>query len=147
MRVLELINKLKQFDLDKKIIFYKLEKGGKTKIKVEQILEDMYEDIIINMDDNLNSISEIMKPTHLQKINPLPKNKSVVPFGFGIIPTGKFVQYNKDMIPYREYIKLLRVAIKLNTYFLQDVSDMDTVVASMEIKNLQGKHQKRLYDK
>ena len=51
MRVLELINKLKQFDLDKKIIFYKLEKGGKTKIKVEQILEDMYEDIIINMDE------------------------------------------------------------------------------------------------
>lgn len=90
------------------------------------------------MDDNLNSISEIMKPTHLQKINPLPRDKSMVPFGFGIIPTGKFVQYNKDMIPYREYIKLLRVAIKLNTYFLQDVSDMDTVVASMEIKNLQG---------
>ena len=51
MRELELINKLKQFDLDKKIIFYKLEKGGKTKIKVEQILEDMYEDIIINMDE------------------------------------------------------------------------------------------------
>ncbi len=102
---------------------------------------------INNMDDNLNSISEIMKPTHLQKINPLPRDKSMVPFGFGIIPTGRFVQYNKDMIPYREYIKLLRVAIKLNTYFLQDVSDMDTVVASMEIKNLQGKHQKRLYDK
>ena len=99
------------------------------------------------MDDNLNSISEIMKPTHLQKINPIPRDKSMVPFGFGIIPTGRFVQYNKDMIPYREYIKLLRVAIKLNTYFLQDVSDMDTVVASMEIKNLQGKHQKRLYDK
>ena len=51
MRVLELINTLKQFDLDKKIIFYKLEEGGKTKIKVEQILEDMYEDIIINMDE------------------------------------------------------------------------------------------------
>ena len=102
---------------------------------------------INNMDDNLNSISEIMKPTHLQKINPIPRDKSMVPFGFGIIPTGKFVQYNKDMIPYKEYIKLLRVAIKLNTYFLQDVSDMDTVVASMEIKNLQGKHQKRLYDK
>ena len=34
MRVLELINTLKQFDLDKKIIFYKLEKGGKTKIKI-----------------------------------------------------------------------------------------------------------------
>ena len=99
------------------------------------------------MDDNLNSISEIMKPTHLQKANPIPKNKSMVPFGFGIIPTGKFVQYNKDMIPYKEYIKLLRVAVKLNTYFLQDLSDMDTVVASMEIKNLQGKHQKRLYDK
>ena len=99
---------------------------------------------INNMDDNLNSISEIMKPTHLQKIKPIPRDKSMVPFGFGIIPTGKFVQYNKDMIPYREYIKLLRVAIKLNTYFLQDVSDMDTVVASMEIKNLQGKHQKRL---
>jgi hypothetical protein len=51
MRVLELINTLKQFDLDKKIIFYKLEEGGKTKIKVEQVLEDMYEDIIINMDE------------------------------------------------------------------------------------------------
>ena len=99
------------------------------------------------MDDKLITLSEIMKPTHLQKINPLPKNKSVVPFGFGIIPSGKFVQYNKDMIPYNEYLKLLKSAITLNTYFLKDLSDMDTVVASMEIKNLQGKHQKRLHDK
>ena len=120
-------------------------KGGSTSYRY--VLTQRNNKGINNMDDNLNSISEIMKPTHLQKINPIPKNKSMVPFGFGIIPTGKFVQYNKDMIPYREYIKLLRVAIKLNTYFLQDVSDMDTVVASMEIKNLQGKHQKRLYDK
>ena len=120
-------------------------KGGSTSYRY--VLTQRNNKGINNMDDNLNSISEIMKPTHLQKINPLPRDKSMVPFGFGIIPTGKFVQYNKDMIPYREYIKLLRVAIKLNTYFLQDVSDMDTVVASMEIKNLQGKHQKRLYDK
>ena len=48
------------------------------------------------MDNNLNSISEIMKPTHLQKINPLPKNKSMVPFGFGIIPSGKFVQHTNN---------------------------------------------------
>jgi hypothetical protein len=53
MRVLELINKLKQFDLDKKIIFYKLEKGGKTKIKVEEIIdEDVYQNVIINMDED-----------------------------------------------------------------------------------------------
>jgi len=96
------------------------------------------------MDDKLITLSEIMKPTHLQKINPLPKNKSVVPFGFGIIPSGKFVQYNKDMIPYNEYLKLLKSAITLNTYYLKDLGNMDTVVASMEIKNLQGKHQKRL---
>ena len=51
MRVLELINKLKQFDLDKKIIFYKLEEGGKTKIKVERVFEDVSEDIIIYMDE------------------------------------------------------------------------------------------------
>ena len=96
------------------------------------------------MDDKLITLSEIMKPTHLQKINPLPKNKSVVPFGFGIIPSGKFVQYNKDMIPYSEYLKLLKSSITLNTYYLKDLGNMDTVVASMEIKNLQGKHQKRL---
>ena len=96
------------------------------------------------MDDKLITLSEIMKPTHLQKINPLPKNKSVVPFGFGIIPSGKFVQYNKDMIPYNEYLKLLKSSITLNTYYLKDLGNMDTVVASMEIKNLQGKHQKRL---
>jgi len=99
------------------------------------------------MDDKLITLSEIMKPTHLQKINPIPKNKSMVPFGFGIIPSGKYVQYNKDMIPYKEYLKLLKSSITLNTYFLKDLSDMDTVVASMEIKNLQGKHQKRLHDK
>ena len=96
------------------------------------------------MDDKLITLSEIMKPTHLQKINPLPKNKSVVPFGFGIIPSGKYVQYNKDMIPYKEYLKLLKSSITLNTYYLKDLGNMDTVVASMEIKNLQGKHQKRL---
>ena len=47
----------------------------------------------------------------------------------------------------KNYNPLVINTPKLNTYFLQDVSDMDTVVASMEIKNLQGKHQKRLYDK
>ena len=47
------------------------------------------------MDDKLITLSEIMKPTHLQKINPLPKNKSMVPFGFGIIPSGnKFKSMN-----------------------------------------------------
>ena len=96
------------------------------------------------MDDKLITLSEIMKPTHLQKINPIPKNKSMVPFGFGIIPSGKYVQYNKDMIPYKEYLKLLKSAITLNTYYLKDLGNINTVVSSMEIKNLQGKHQKRL---
>ena len=99
------------------------------------------------MDDKLITLSEIMKPTHLQKINPLPKNKPVVPFGFGIIPSGKYVQYNKDMIPYRHYIELLRHAIVMNTYYLKDTGEADMVMASMNIKNLEKKHEKRLHDK
>jgi len=52
MRVLELINTLKQFDLDKKIIFYKLEEGDRVKIKIEEIIdEDVYQNVIINMDE------------------------------------------------------------------------------------------------
>ena len=102
---------------------------------------------INNMDDNLNSISEIMKRTHLQKINPIPRDKSMVPFGFGIIPSGKFVQYNKDMIPYRHYVELLRHAIVMNTYYLKDTGEADMVMASMNIKSLEKKHEKRLYDK
>jgi hypothetical protein len=53
MRVLELINTLKQFDLDKKIIFYKLEEGDRVKIKIEEIIdEDVYQNVIINMDED-----------------------------------------------------------------------------------------------
>ena len=120
-------------------------KGGSTSYRY--VLTQRNNKGINNMDDNLNSISEIMKPTHLQKINPLPKNKSMVPFGFGIIPSGKFVQYNKDMIPYRHYVELLRHAIVMNTYYLKDTGEADMVMASMNIKSLEKKHEKRLHDK
>ena len=120
-------------------------KGGSTSYRY--VLTQRNNKGINNMDDNLNSISEIMKPTHLQKINPIPKNKSMVPFGFGIIPSGKFVQYNKDMIPYRHYVELLRHAIVMNTYYLKDTGEADMVMASMNIKSLEKKHEKRLHDK
>ena len=51
MRVLELINKLKKFDLDKKVIFWKLEKGGRVKIVIDEITENTYDEIIVNMDE------------------------------------------------------------------------------------------------
>ena len=51
MSVLELINKLKKFDLDKKVIFWKLEKGGRLKIAIDNITENMYDEIIVNMDE------------------------------------------------------------------------------------------------
>ena len=99
------------------------------------------------MDDKLITLSEIMKPTHLQKINPIPKNKSMVPFGFGIIPSGKFVQYNKDMIPYRHYIELLRHAIVMNTYYLKDTGEADMVMASMNIKSLEKLTKTEIYSR
>mgnify|MGYP003130916099 FL=1 len=92
------------------------------------------------MNEKLITLSEIMKPTHLLKTRPLPKNKSVVPLGLGIIPKGKFVQYNKDVIPYKDYKAVLKWAVTLNTYFLKDTANINTTLASMEIKNLEKKH-------
>ena len=95
---------------------------------------------INNMDDNLNSISEIMKPTHLQKINPIPRDKSMVPFGFGIIPTGKFVQYNKDMVPLKDFEEVIRYALLLDRYLTQDICDWETIKASMHIRDYSRKY-------
>ena len=52
MKVLELINILKQFDPNKKIIFYKLEEKDRVRIKIEQVIDEyVYQNIIVNMDE------------------------------------------------------------------------------------------------
>jgi len=80
-----------------------------------------------------SSISEIMKPTHL-KNKPLARNKSLIPVG--IIPKGKMVQYNKDMIPKKDYDELLKHAKKLRDYLTMDVCDSETIVSSAFVGRL-----------
>ena len=80
-----------------------------------------------------NSISDIMKPTHLKKL-PLAKNKSLVPVG--IIRMGDTVQYNKDMVPKKDYDELLKHAKKLRAYLTRDVCDSETIVASQFVGSL-----------
>ena len=80
-----------------------------------------------------SSISEIMKPTHLRN-KPLARNKSLIPVG--IIPKGKMVQYNKDMIPKKEYDELLKHAKKLRDYLTSDVCDSETIVSSAFVGRL-----------
>ena len=86
-------------------------------------MSDLYDDII----------SEIMKPTHL-KNKPLARNKSLIPVG--IIPKGKMVQYNKDMIPKKDYDELLKHAKKLRDYLTRDVCDSETIVSSAFVGRL-----------
>jgi len=86
------------------------------------------------MNDLYNSsISKIMEPTHLRN-KPLEKSKSLIPVG--IIPTGKMVQYNKDMIPKEEYDELLKHAKKLRDYLTRDVCDSETIVSSAFVGRL-----------
>jgi len=80
-----------------------------------------------------NSISDIMKPTHLKQL-PLAKSKSLVPVG--IIKMGDTVQYNKDMIPKKEYDELLKHAKKLRDYLTRDVCDSETIVSSAFVGRL-----------
>ncbi len=86
------------------------------------------------MNDLYNSsISKIMEPTHLRN-KPLARNKSLIPVG--IIPKGKMVQYNKDMIPKKEYDELLKHAKKLRDYLTRDVCDSETIVSSAFVGRL-----------
>jgi len=82
---------------------------------------------------DLYNISKIMEPTHLRN-KPLARNKSLIPVG--IIPKGKIVQYNKDMIPKKEYDELLKHAKKLNDYLTRDVCDSETLVSSTFVSGL-----------
>ena len=82
---------------------------------------------------DLYNISKIMEPTHLRN-KPLARNKSLIPVG--IIPKGKMVQYNKDMIPKKDYDELLKHAKKLNDYLTRDVCDSETLVSSTFVSGL-----------
>ena len=90
---------------------------------------------INDMNNKIHSISEIMEPSHLKTIE---KNKSLVPVG--IIKMGDKVQYNKDMVPLKDFEEVIRYALLLDRYLTQDICDWETIKASMHIRDYSRKY-------
>ena len=87
------------------------------------------------MNNKIHSISEIMEPSHLKTIE---KNKSLVPVG--IIKMGDKIQYNKDMVPLKDFEEVIRYALLLDRYLTQDICDWETIKASMHIRDYSRKY-------